>query len=337
MKANQFSYFSEATYLKRFKNNDLVAGINFTGENFTKKLPDSSKLTNTNNSTIGLFIQDDWRAAKRVTVQTGLRTDFHNEYGSFILPRVSLLYKINSYFTTRLGGGLGYKIPSVFSSEIDERDYRRVLPLNSFVAIKAERSLGGNWDINYHRHVNNWDVTINQTFYVTKIKDPIITGLNGSSQYYFLNAAKPINTKGFETYVQLHHEALEIYLGYTYTVAKKLYDNVQPYLSLSARNKFASVLAYEFSSHFRAGIEAAFTGRQYLDDGSRTPAYPFIASMMRYDAGKFSFVLNCENLFDYRQTKKESIVIPSTSNPSFKQLWAPIDGRVVNLSVRVKL
>jgi hypothetical protein len=59
--------------------------------------------------------------------------------------------------------------------------------------------------------------------------------------------------------------------------------------------------------------------------------------MMRYDAGKFSFVLNCENLFDYRQTKKESIVIPSTSNPSFKQLWAPIDGRVVNLSVRVKL
>jgi outer membrane receptor for ferrienterochelin and colicins len=337
MKANQFSYFSEATYLKRFKNNDLVAGINFTGEDFTKKLPDSSKLVNTNNNTIGLFIQTDWRATKKITVQTGFRTDFHNEYGSFILPRVSLLYKINSYFTTRLGGGLGYKIPSVFSSEIDERDYRRVFPLNSFVTVKAERSLGANWDINYHRHINNWDVTVNQTFYITKIKDPIVVASNSSFQYFFQNASKPINTKGFETYVQLHHEALEIYLGYTYTIAKKLYDNVQPYLSLSARNKFASVLAYEFSDHFRAGIEAAFTGRQYLDDGSRTPAYPFIASMMRYDAGKFSFVLNCENLFDYRQTKKESIIIPPTSNPSFKQLWAPIDGRVVNLSVRVHL
>jgi hypothetical protein len=147
----------------------------------------------------------------------------------------------------------------------------------------------------------------------------------------------PLNTKGFETYIQLHHNALEIYLGYTYTIAKKLYDYVQPYLSLSARNKFASVLAYEFSEHFRAGIEAAFTGRQYLDDGSRTPAYPFIAGMMRYDAGKFSFVLNCENILDYRQTKKEAIIIPPNSNPVFKQLWAPIDGRVVNLSMRIRL
>ena len=44
MKANQFSYFSEASYLKRFDKNDFVAGINFTGEHFTKKLPDSTQL-----------------------------------------------------------------------------------------------------------------------------------------------------------------------------------------------------------------------------------------------------------------------------------------------------
>jgi hypothetical protein len=120
-------------------------------------------------------------------------------------------------------------------------------------------------------------------------------------------------------------------------VAKKQYDTAAPYLSLSAKNKFASVIAYEFTSNFRAGIEAAVTGRQYLDDGNLTPAYPFVAAMVRYDYRKFSFVINCENLLDYRQTKKEDIVIPPYNNPTFKQLWAPIDGRVVNVSIRLKL
>lgn len=336
MKASQLSYFSEASYLKRLKKNDLVTGINFTGENFNKKQPDSTLLTNTTNNTIGLFAQDDWKIAPKVTIQAGLRSDFNNTYGTFVLPRLSILWKINSYFSTRLGGGLGYKIPTVFSSDIDERDYPHLLPINT-TSVKAERSQGVNWDINYHHKINNWEVTVNQMFYITTISKPIVAGTNLLSEIYFSNAARPLDTKGFETYVQLHHDALEIYLGYTLTVAKKLYDNNQPYLSLSARNKFASVLAYEFSSHFRAGIEAAFTGKQYLDDGSRTPAYPFIAAMVRYDIGKFTFVLNCENLNDYRQTKKENIVIPPTNNPSFRQLWSPIDGRVVNLSVRIKI
>ena len=334
MKARQLSWFSEATYLKKMETNDLVAGINITGEDFVKKLPDSTQLDNYNYATIGVFVQDDWRIDKSFTLETGLRFDHHNQYGNFVLPRLSLLYKINHYFTTRLGGGLGYKIPTVFSSEIDDRDYPNLLPLMN---IKAERSSGANWDVNYHQHVNAWDITINQMFYITSIEHPLVQDTTANGDISFVNAGKPITTTGFETYIQLHHDKLEIYLGYTYTVAKKLYDDAQPSLSLSARNKFASVLAYEFTNRFRAGIEAAFTGKQYLDNGNRTPAFPFVAAMIRYDVGKFSFVLNCENLFDYRQTKEETIVSGPISDPTFAQLWAPIDGRIVNLSMRIKL
>jgi len=334
MKAKQLSWFSEVSYLKKFETNDLVAGINITGEHFTKKLPDSTQLNNYNYYTLGVFMQDDWRLAKKWTLQSGLRFDHHNEYGDFVLPRLSLLYKINPYFTTRLGAGLGYKIPTVFSSDVDERDYPNLLPLSG---VKAESSTGANWDINYHQHVNAWDITINQMFYITGIADPIVQNAASNGDIFFANADKSITTSGFETYIQVQHEKLEIYLGYTYTVAKKLYDDAQPYLSLSARNKFASVLAYEFTNRFRTGVEAALTGVQYLDNGNKTPAFPFVAAMMRYDIHQFSFVLNCENLFDYRQTRQESIVSGPISNPIFAQLWAPIDGRVVNLSMRIRL
>jgi outer membrane receptor for monomeric catechols len=151
----------------------------------------------------------------------------------------------------------------------------------------------------------------------------------------FYNAGKPVNTKGFETYIAATHNALEIYFGYTYTNAKQLYDVVHPNVSLSARNKFATVIAYEFSSHFRAGVEASYTGKQYLDNGNTTPGYLFAAAMMRYDIKKVALVLNCEDLFDYRQTRKESIVYGPAVNPSFKQIWAPLDGRVINLSARI--
>jgi outer membrane receptor for ferrienterochelin and colicin len=333
MKAAQLSYFTEATYLKRWDKNDLVIGMNVTGENFRKKLPDSTQIEDYQYSTLGLFVQDDWRISSRFIIQPGLRTDFHNQFGTFVLPRVSLLYKISTHFTTRLGSGLGYKIPTVFSNEIDERDYPKILPLQD---VKAERSLGANWDVNYHQKINGWDITANQTFFTNRINDPVVSSAS-SNQISFANESKPINTKGFETYIQVLHDALEIYLGYIYTSAKRLYDTDHPNLDLIAKNKFATIIAYEFSQNFRAGIESAYTGKQYLDDGSQTPGYLFMAAMMRYDYKKLSFVLNCENLLDYRQTKKEDIIIPPTNNPQFKQIWAPLDGRVVNFSIRLQL
>jgi hypothetical protein len=61
-----------------------------------------------------------------------------------------------------------------------------------------------------------------------------------------------------------------------------------------------------------------------------------MALMMRYNAGRFSFVLNGENLLDYRQSKQQPVVFPPYNNPSFPELWAPLDGRVINLSVQFK-
>lgn len=329
MKAEQLSWFTEASYLKKWKSNDLVAGLNLTGESFRKKQPDFSQLNNYDQATAGAFIQNDWRISPKFIAQTGVRVDHHNQYGNFVLPRLSFLYRISQYFTSRLGGGLGYKIPTVFSSEIDERDYGHLLPLEN---VKAERSEGANWDINYHQKVNGWDLTANQTLFINRINHPLISQVFQNNDIHFFNASDPIVTKGFETYIQVLHDALEIYLGYIYTSARKLYDD-KP-LSLIAKNKFATVVGYEFAHNFRAGIEAAYTGNQFLDDGRHTPGYLFMAAMARYDIKHVAFVLNCENLLDYRQTKKETIVDPPFANPVFHQLWAPIDGRVVNFSVR---
>jgi outer membrane receptor for ferrienterochelin and colicins len=333
IKATQVSYFSELAYLIKSKKTDLVAGINFNGQDFNDK-SQVKHFKSENAQTIGLFAQNDWRISGKTTVETGLRFDHNSRYGSFFLPRISLLYKIIPFLTTRLGGGPGYRMPSVFDAGIDERYYDKMYPQYT----KAEQSYGGNWDINFHKRISeDFDLTINQSFYTTYINHPV-TVTDTTVGLIFSNSTKSLFTKGIETYVQANADPVEIYFGYTLTDAVRRYNPAHPHVPLSAQNKFATLIAFEFSDHFRTGIEAAITGRQYLDDGSRTPAWLFTAAMMRYDVNKISLVLNCENLFDYRQSRKESLIKGgSMQDPVFKEIWAPIDGRVVNLSVKLKL
>jgi hypothetical protein len=85
--------------------------------------------------------------------------------------------------------------------------------------------------------------------------------------------------------------------------------------------------------HFRTGLESAWTGRQTLDDGAKTIPYWFVAGMVGCKIGHFNIVLNGENLLDFRQTRHEQVVLPPLNNPTFRTLWAPVDGRVINLAV----
>ncbi len=345
MKGKQGSWYSELSYAKKYALHNIVMGINFNGENFSKQLPDSSLLPNDILSTLGGFVQDDWRLNEVLTLQSGLRLD-NNKYGNFLLPRMSLMYKVNNKVTMRLGGGAGYKTPSLFSAEMDERDYHYLQGL--LPGIQSEKSIGYNYDINYKTRVNQWDLTFNQTVFYNEVNHPIIYSAinNGyllyknatptTNIYQYINQNNSISSQGAESYIQAMKAPYEIYFGYVYTDAKRNYNINNPHLPLIAKHKLATVFAYELEKDFKVGIESSYTGEQYLDNGTKTTPYLFMALMLKYEIGKAIFVLNVENLLDKRQNKNGSLVIPPLTNPSFPEIWAPIDGRVINLSMHLK-
>lgn len=343
MRGNETVWYSEISYSKKIKNHNYVVGVNFNGNDFIKKLPDSTLLPNESSNTIGLFAQDDWKFANKFTLQAGIRTDFNSVYGTFVLPRLSLMYKANNHVTMRLSGGLGYKTPTLFNTEVDERDYRYIAGYAN--NIQAEKSYGLNADINYKIKADEWDITFNQTFFYNQIDKPILLEALPSilpipptpPVYQYENETRPLQTMGFETYIAARQDELELYLGYVYTNAKRKYNNTNPNLPLIAKNKLATVVAYEIENHFRVGFELSYTGEQFLENGSSTNSYFISAAMLNYKFKKVSVVLNCENLFDYRQNKNNQVVFPPYTNPSFPEIWGPLDGRVVNLSMMFKL
>jgi len=51
----------------------------------------------------------------------------------------------------------------------------------------------------------------------------------------------------------------------------------------------------------------------------------------------FSIVVNGENLSNVKQTKYQSVVLAPFNNPTFKPVWEPLEGMVINLAVRIKI
>lgn len=332
----QNSYYNEASVYAPMGKNDLVAGINMVGDNYKTTLPDTALLKTYDNFTLGAFGQYSRHIGKAI-LETGLRFDHHNRYGLFVLPRVALFFRFNEHWASRAGFGMGYKTPNPLVQQNTDYSTLDLLPLNTTVI--PEMSYGYNAEVNYkHEFAEHRSLFINQAFFMTQVYHPILFLPNTAGKADLVNATAPITSKGFDTYVKLDIDGWELYAGYTFTDSRNTYLPVNSFIPLTPRNRGAFVVVKEFAGRFRVGLEGSYTGYQYRYDATKTPAYFFMALMLQYNMSKhLTLVANCENLLDYRMSNVESLYTGTVANPVFKPLWAPIDGRVINFSLRWKL
>jgi outer membrane cobalamin receptor len=332
--ASQNIYYSEISYYKSLKKTDWVAGLNFNGDIFKNQSSELSQIENYDFRTLGFFVQNIWKIFDKMSVESGFREDYHFQYGFFVLPRLSIMYKLTKDFTARINSGFGYKIPNQISYIEPETDLRNIIKTD----LKPELSQGINGDINFRHFFNNeFNITINQSFFLTNISKPIYDSSSIFAKPILVNASKPLITKGLQTYIRLNIDETELYLGYVYTNVKQNYDPVHSTPFVTPKHQYESTLVLEFSDDFRVGFEFSYIADQLDQNYKHVKNYVITAAMLQYNIKRFTFVLNGENLLDVRQSKYEQIYDGTVSNPEFHKLWAPIEGRVINLSVRWQL
>lgn len=334
----QFSTYSEATYSRASEKSDWVAGLNYLSENFAEDKNSSFPLRSYDYNTIGGFVQNTWDATPKFTLESGLRGDYHNEYGFFILPRISALLKINSHFSTRVGGGLGYKAPNVFTEDAERIQFRNVLPID-VKNTTAERSYGVNYDINYRTGLFDDKVSfsINQLFFYTRINNPILLTSISNGDLQYQQPKGDLNTKGMETNIKLTYANFKLFIGYTLAHVTQHTNNTITNYPLVSKNRLNNVLVYEVENKLKIGLEAYYFSPQYLNDGTTGKAYWTTGLMAEKIWDRFSLFINFENLTDTRQTKFGTIYTGSITNPVFKDIYAPLDGFVANGGIKFKL
>lgn len=333
----QNSTFSEISYSRNGDIAEWVTGANLYTDNFTEDSKTAFPLRNYNQITYGAFVQNTVKAKEWLDIETGLRGDYVVDYGFFFLPRISALFKINSKFTSRLGGGLGYKTPTIFTEESERIQYRNVLPINSDFNT-LEKSYGLNFDVNYKINITeDISLSLNQLFFYTNVDSPLILTPLPNNIYQFVNVDGYLNTKGTETNVKLGYKDFKLFLGYTYTDASIDNDGIKSENPLTAKHRLNNVLMYEVEDKWKAGLEAYYYSPQKLNDGSTGREYWIFGFMIEKLWENFSVYANFENFTDTRQTKFGSIYTGPISNPVFKDIYAPLDGFVVNAGIKLKI
>jgi len=268
-------------------------------------------------------------------VESGFRGDYHSSYGFFPLPRLSFLYRFHSSLTARVNGGFGYKIPNIVTYTDPEAGLASLSP---GITLQPELSQGINADVNFQRlFFNRVTVTLNQSFFLTGISHPVFDSSTAANRVALANAGRSLRTQGLQTYGRVRWSRMELYLGYVFTAVEKLYEPAHPLLPVTPRHNFSSTFFYEPSRSWRFGIESSLIGGQLDQDYRPVKDYVIFAAMVQYSVKHLTFVLNGENLLDFRQSRYGKIYDGPIGNPVFHKLWAPTDGRVINLSVRWSL
>ena len=335
-KGLQQSTYSELTFNTNSEKTDWIFGANLLTDNFKEDQLSTTVLRNYDYTTIGGFIQNTWTPTKMFSLETGLRGDYVEQYGFVFLPRLSAMFRITPKLTARLGGGLGYKTPTVFTEDAEKIQFQNILPINENTA-NNERSAGVNFDLNYRTRIGDLGIAINQLFFYTKLNQPLVMTETGINIYEFLNANGHIDTKGTETNIRLSYGDFKLFLGYTYANVNTHFNDVKSWYPLTAKHRLNNVLMFEKEENLKIGLEAYFFSPQKLNDGTTGREYWTFGLMGEKIWKHFSIFLNFENFTDTRQTKFDTIYTGPISDPVFRDIYAPVDGFVINGGVKIRL
>jgi outer membrane receptor for ferrienterochelin and colicins len=331
----QSSTFTELNYSTGGEKSEWIAGANLWTDDFAENQTTAAPVRNYTQTTFGAFVQNTVSFSKKVSLETGLRGDYVIDYGFAFLPRVSLLYKESPAFSSRIGGGFGYKAPTIFTEESERMQYQNVLPISPD-RNELEKSYGANWDFNYRTEIGETGVSINHLFFYTYINDPLFLSALRPDAYEFINVEGYTDSRGTETNVKFEFGDFKLFVGYTFTDTKIHAGTTLPN-PLTAKHRLNNVLMYEVEEKWKVGLEAYYFSKQRLTNGTFGKEYWICGFMVERLWEKFSLFINFENFLDARQTRFDIIYKGSITNPEFKDIYAPVDGFVVNGGLKLSL
>lgn len=335
----QVSSFSEVALSRKKQQNTLITGLNLYSDDFREEALQSPVLRNEGYVTAGAFANYTFDMGRLLSIESGLRADYVFGQKVFVLPRVSALFKWTDKLTTRIGGGMGYRNPSIFNQEAELLGYQNVSPIDKS-AVKAEESFGGNVDIGYKTPIGeHYFININQMFFYTRLNNTLILLADKArpGNFAFSNADGYTQSFGGETFFKFGFYDFVLFVGYTYTNATNHFSGKETYVTLTPTHSLKGDLLYALPQKWRIGADYEFKSGQRLSSGAITPSFWTYGMVVERTIGNYTLFGNVENFTNVRQTNYGSLRSMPYDTPQFTEVWAPLDGIVFNFGIKIRL
>jgi iron complex outermembrane receptor protein len=284
-----------------------------------------------------IFAQDEYTAAPWLTLAGSARVDASNQYGTFVSPRLSVLFRgAGSPWSIRASAGGGFTLPTPFVDEVDATGLGSVLPLTG---LHAERGTTASLDAKWSAH--GWE--LNLSVFDSEIRHPLAALPAAGEKLQIVNGAGPRRVPGAEALIGYVEGPLHAIASWSYLRAtEEVSPGARQDAPLVPRQTAEIGAILESEIRGRVGVEVGYTGKQALEyDPYRTTSPGFIGlnALGELRFGDIAVFLNAINLTDVRQTHYNPLLRPSPGpggNP-ITDVWAPLDGRTFNLGIRVEL
>jgi outer membrane receptor for ferrienterochelin and colicins len=284
----------------------------------------------------GLFAQEEWVPADWLALSASARLDWPTAQGTLFSPRVSLLLRPGPW-SIRASAGAGHHVPGHWIEEIDAIG---LTALESATSLDVERARSASLDAG--REIG--PVELNATLFGSIVRDAVALRRTIEGAVVVQNVPGDTRTWGTELLARLHAESIHATLSYALTRATEPHPETgaRREVGLTPRHTAGLVVAWEDEDRGRIGAELYYTGEQTLhDDPYRTRSRPYavfgVLAERRFGAARV--FVNFENIGNVRQTRYAPFLLPAptTEGRRTTDAWAPLDGRVINAGVRLKL
>ena len=321
--------FAELTVRRAVANHTLVGGVAIEGDRFQ---PIDTPQFAYAYTTPGVFVQDDVDVARWLALSASARLDHHSAFGTFLSPRVSALVRSGPW-SSRLSVGQGFFAPTPITEETEAAGLTRLT-----IAGPLQPERGTNTSIDLTRVAGPLSATV--TGFYSRIVDPV--EVERTDVYELRNLLQPTTNTGLEAIAIWKTDDLSIVANYSYVRSRETTEEGRVEVPLTPRHSIGLDGAWEVGDVWRLGIEWYYTGRQRLEANPyRTESVPYsvFGILASRRLGRALVFINGENLTDVRQTDADPLLRPSRGIDGrwTVDAWAPLDGRVINGGVRIRV
>jgi iron complex outermembrane receptor protein len=146
-----------------------------------------------------------------------------------------------------------------------------------------------------------------------------------------------MDSQGCETQVKFTFGKFTLFAGYTYTEARQHYASLTGRFPLTPTHSLKGDLLFIAQGKWRIVADYEIKSGQVLGSGRVARGYASGGLVVERTIGPVRLYFNIENVLDVRQSRFESLRSGPNDTPQFTEVWAPLEGIVLNGGVIVRL
>jgi outer membrane receptor for ferrienterochelin and colicin len=292
---------------------------------------------------------------QKFAIIPGIRVDKHNNYGTFVTPRLHAKYNFSESSILRLTIGKGWRTASIFAENLGLFSTSRIVDIEDTgsdtpYGLDAEEAWTMGLNLTKGFTVGERELILSIDAYRTQFENQVVVDYETSRRVSFYN----LNGQSYSNSIQVKAE-YEILDDFNVRVAYRLFDVKTTFddelleKPLVSRHRAFVNMAYKTKSDWHFDATLNWNGSKRLPDTStnpekfrrpdRSPNYFLLnGQIMKRWNDKVDVYVGGENILNYKQT--DSIISSDDAFGEFFDasiVWAPLFGANIYVGFRYTL